>query len=124
MKYVTEDYCSEEVCCLLKDLGFIEFNPVTNTIQLDSAYKYRPTQNIVRKWIESNYGYVIEILIDGWGDDCCVTTENFGYRAFIWKYGDPAPKPYDDIGMSKSKETIINSALMDILQDINKHLTK
>lgn len=110
-----DDYCSYQVTNLLRKIGFDEeFN-----------FPGRPTQCVARKWLEDKYGYVIELIVDGWGDDECVSKELFGYRAFIWQYGKPKPKPYDDIGMSKTREQIVNSALITILEEIifNNSLT-
>lgn len=59
---------------------------------------YAPTQSLLAKWLREEHGIHIELLIDGWGDDNCVTDDFLCYRCFIWQVGKPRPKHNEDLG--------------------------
>lgn len=67
-----------------------------------------PMYQQAKDWFKTK-GIYIETIIDGWGDDKKISDENIGYRAFVWKIGNPKPKPYDDIGMSDEKNILIQA---------------
>ena len=57
-----------------------------------------PTQSLLAKWLRKEHGIYIELLIDGWSDDDCVTDDFLCYRCFIWQVGKPRPKHNEDLG--------------------------
>ena len=69
-----------------------------------------PTQTILSKWLREVHKIYIELIIDGWGSDELVSEEHLCYRAFIWKVGEPRPKPHHDLGCGKY-EKILEIAL-------------
>ena len=66
----------------------------TSDIEFVSA----PTQSLLAKWLRKEHGIYIELLIDGWSDDDCVTDDFLCYRCFIWQVGKPRPKHNEDLG--------------------------
>lgn len=73
--------------------------------RLDGKFPYTnqqwysiPTQSFLQKWLREEHGIHIELLIDGWSDDDCVTDDFLCYRCFIWQVGKPRPKHNEDLG--------------------------
>lgn len=80
-----------------------------------SGKKEVPLHNILFL-IERVYKVRFELLIDGWGDDNCVSEELLCYRVFIWEIGKPKPKVYDDIGAYKTREEALDHSLIYFLE--------
>lgn len=72
------------------------------------------SQSVLRKWLQEKHKIYIELIIDGWKDDNCVSEEFICYRAFIWQIGKPRPKPAEDLGAS-NYDVILESALQSAL---------
>lgn len=68
-----------------------------DTLYINYGNEY--TYDSLRDWFEEQ-GIYIELIIDGWGDDKCISKDNIGYRSFVWEIGKPKPGVADDIGMS------------------------
>lgn len=78
-----------------------------------------PSQSHLRKWLKDVHKIYIELIIDGWSNDECVSDEYIGYRAFVWEIGKPKPHYNDDLGMG-TYETILEIALLHSLTLIKK----
>jgi hypothetical protein len=75
-----------------------------------------PTQSVLRDWLEEKYDIYIELIIDDWKDDNCIS-KDLHYRAFIWQCGKPKPHHCDDIGLDNRK-SILEKALYEALRRI------
>ena len=75
----------------------------------------RPTQSLLAKWLRKEHGIYIELLIDGWSDDDCVTDDFLCYRCFIWQVGKPRPKHNEDLGAGEY-EKIFEIGLQEALK--------
>ena len=108
----------KEDCWLFYDNGSTlthSITKVSNKMKLIAA----PTQSLLQRWLREKHGIYIELIVDGWGDDNCISSDNLCYRAFIYQVGQPKPGPADDLGAS-SYEKILEVALQDGLNLISK----
>jgi hypothetical protein len=105
---MTEQLISFETVKLAESKGFPWLQD-RYSMSPDGVHFYKiSTQSLLQKWLRSK-GIHIELLVDGWGDDNCVSNEVY-YRAFVWKTGEPKPGPADDLGGSYY-ERILETAL-------------
>ncbi len=128
---INETYISFETAKLAKEKGF--YIPCMYFYEENKIYTYDsymdwnklsdgkyiryncPTQALLQKWLRENNSIHIELLCDGWAShESNIVNNNLSYRAFIYKVGEPAPRPHDDIGCS-NYETILELALQKSL---------
>lgn len=94
-----------EIFKLSKSLGFTE--KLTGIKICDLS--------LLAKWLRKEHGIYIELLIDGWSDDDCVTDDFLCYRCFIWQVGKPRPKHTEDLGAAEY-EKIFEIGLQEALK--------
>ena len=81
-------------------------------------YISAPTFSQAFDWFEKHFGLYVEWLVDGWGEDECVSKENICYRIFIWEVGKPKPSPSDDLGAG-SREQMNPLILKELIRITN-----
>jgi hypothetical protein len=91
----------------------------THADQLCSAPLY---QQVV-EWLRQK-GIIIELIVDGWGDDNCVNEEYLCYRIFIWQIGKPKPHHNDDLGALATPQEAYSDAFDYILNIKNRFFAK
>jgi hypothetical protein len=105
-----KDFVPYELSLELKELGFDERcflcyskeGELSNAMTLDKTelnnigFILAPTYSQIFDWFEEHFGLYVEWLIEGWGDDECISKPS--YRVFIWEVGKPKPSPSDDLG--------------------------
>ncbi len=79
---------------------------------------YAPEQWQVVEWLRQK-GIIIELIVDGWGDDNCVNEEYLCYRIFIWQIGKPKPHHNDDLGALATPQEAYSVAFDYILNSLN-----
>jgi hypothetical protein len=80
----------------------------------NESYFWRPEQHQVVEWLRLK-GIIIELLVDGWSDNNCVSEEFLCYRIFIWQIGKP--KPHDDLGALPTPQKAYSVAFDYILNN-------
>jgi hypothetical protein len=83
--------------------------------------KYQQWQ--VVEWLRQK-GIIIELIVDGWGDDNCVNEEYLCYRIFIWQIGKPKPHHNDDLGALATPQEAYSDAFDYILNIKNRFFAK
>jgi len=78
-----------------------------------------PLYQQVVEWLRQK-GIIIELIVDGWGDDNCVNEENLCYRIFIWQIGKPKPHHNDDLGALATPQEAYSVAFDYILNIKNR----
>lgn len=78
------------------ELKFIPTDVFDVKIFHDKGFLKVPTYSEAFDWFEEHFGLYVEWLIEGWGDDECISKPS--YRVFIWEVGKPKPSPSDDLG--------------------------
>jgi len=76
-----------------------------------------PEQWQVVEWFRQK-GIIIELIVDGWGDDDCVSEEFLCYRIFIWQVGKPKPHYNDDVGALPTPQEAYSVAIDNVLRYI------
>ena len=77
-----------------------------------------PEQWQVVEWLRVKHGIIIELLVDGWKDDNCVSAEFLCYRIFIWQIGKPKPHYNDDLGALSTPQSAYSAAFDYILKEL------
>jgi len=72
----------------------------------------------VVEWLRVKHGIIIELLVDGWKDDNCVSEEFLCYRIFIWQIGKPKPHHNDDLGAPSTPQEAYSVAFDYILKEL------
>jgi hypothetical protein len=78
---------------------------------------YAPEQWQVAEWLRQK-GIIIELIVDGWGDNDCVSNEFLCYRIFIWQIGKPKPHHNDDIGAFPTPQEAYSAAFDYVLKEL------
>jgi hypothetical protein len=78
----------------------------------------QPEQWQVVEWLRVKHGIIIELLVDGWKDDNCVSEEFLCYRIFIWQIGKPKPHYNDDLGALPTLQEAYSVAFDYILKEL------
>ena len=78
-----------------------------------------PLYQQVVEWLRQK-GIIIELIVDGWGDDNCVNEEYLCYRIFIWQIGKPKPHHNDDLGALATPQEAYSVAFDYILNIKNR----
>lgn len=105
-----KDFVPYELSLELKELGFdkrcflcySKEGELSNAMTLDKTdlndigFILAPTYSQIFDWFEEHFDLYVEWLIEGWGDDECISKPS--YRVFIWEVGKPKPNPSDDLG--------------------------
>jgi hypothetical protein len=77
-----------------------------------------PEQWQVVEFLRLKYGIIIELLVDGWGDDNSISNEFLCYRIFIWQIGKPKPHHNDDVGALPTLQEAYSVAFDYILKEL------
>jgi hypothetical protein len=122
-KNIEPAYVTFEQARWLKDEGFnencksiVENNEffIHNGFDTKNSEIIQSACTIPEQWQVIEYleqkGIIIELIVDGWGDDNCVSKENLCYRVFIWQIGKPKPKHNDDLGAFATKQEAYSAA--------------
>ena len=69
-------------------LGVSHYSDYCENDNEDYPTKYSaPTQSLLAKWLRKEHGIHIELLIDGWSDDDCVTDDFYVIDVLFGKLG-------------------------------------
>ena len=86
--------------------------------EIPAHYTSAPLYQQVVEWLRQK-GIIIELIVDGWGDDNCVNEENLCYRIFIWQIGKPKPHHNDDLGALATPQEAYSDAFDYIFHPLN-----
>lgn len=130
---MNKEFVSYKLALELKELGFNEpclgwyasdgcliKEYVTNKL---NEFTLAPLYQQVVEWLRQK-GIIIELIVDGWGDDNCVNEEYLCYRIFIWQIGKPKPHHNDDLGALATPQEAYSHAFDYILNIKNRFFAK
>jgi len=126
-----KEFIPYEQALELKELGFDE--PCFGWFASDKTlikeviektdFTLAPLYQQVVEWLRQK-GIIIELIVDGWGDDNCVSEEYLCYRIFIWEIGKPKPHHNDDLGALATPQEAYSVAFDYILNIKNRFFAK